>query len=102
MDVLNIIRQKAIKPIQSSEFITQTPFRFEVKFEDGSVAYHKDDPGLRMWAVCIQKSYFESIFGSKKHCTELPISYYDLLGFRSGDAVLIRNDRGIDLPILFS
>lgn len=102
MEVLRIIRRKAIKPIQSSKFIAQTPFRFEVKFEDGSVAYHKDDPGLRMWAVCMQRLYFEPIFGSVKHCTELPVSYFDLLGFRSGDAVLIRNEQGTDSPILFS
>lgn len=102
MDVLKIIRRKAIKPIQSSKLISQTPFRFEVKFEDGSSANHKDDPGLRMWAVLVQRLYFEPILGSTKHCTELPILYYDLLGFRPGDAVLVRNEQGIDSPILFS
>lgn len=83
-------------------FISQNPFRFEVNFEDGSLICYKDDPGLRMWVVLVQRLHFEPIHGNTKHCIELPITYYDLLGFRSGDFVLIKNEQEIEMPILFS
>lgn len=102
MDVLNIIRRKTVRPIRSSKIISQTPFKFVVNFEDGFVVDYKDSPGLRMWAVMIQNWHFEPILGDTNHCTELPVNYYDLLGFRSGDAVLIQNEQGIEMPILFS
>lgn len=92
----------AFRPIKNSKVISQSPFRFSVTFEDGSVAYHKDSVGLRMWAVFIQHSHFEPILGDTKHCTEEPLNYYNLLGFRSGDAVLVRNEKGNEMPILFS
>lgn len=102
MDVLKIIRQKAVRPIKSSKIISQTPFKFVVNFEDGYLVEYKDSPGLRMWAVITQNSYFEPILGDTNHCTKLPVYFFDLLGFRIGDAVSMQNQQGIETPILFS
>lgn len=102
MDILKMIRRMTFRPIKSSKVLSQSPFRFSVTFEDGSVAYHKDSVGLRMWAVGVQHFQFEPILGDTDHCTEQPLNFFNLLGFRLGDAVLVRNEKGNEMPILFS
>lgn len=102
MDITEMISRMSFRPIKSLNVQSQNSLRFFITFEDGFMAYQKDSVGLRMWASCIQHFQFQPIFGDTEHCTKEPLNYYNLLGFRSGDAVLVRNEKGNEMPILFS
>lgn len=100
MDILTMIRQLAVRNIQSSELICN-PLQFSVEFDDCRVVF-KDNVGLRMWAVMNQHLRYEWIEGDTDHCVVEPLRYYALLGFRPGDAVLLQNARGEEQPTVFS
>lgn len=102
MDILNIIRQKAFRPITRSELVNGNPLHISVTFEDDSVVVYKDNVALRMWAVSIQNLDFKPILGNTDHCIESPLGFFNLLGFRSGDAILFRDAKKVEEPILFS
>lgn len=99
MDILEVIRRLSVKRIQSLAWI---PTQVTVEFEDGVRVSVKDTVGLRMWAAHVQHLTSEWIEGDRGHCTPAPLDHYVLLGFRPGDAVLFRDEHGIELPILFS
>lgn len=102
MDILDIIREKAFKPMTCLDLIPANPFQIYVKFEDDSIAIYKDSVALRMWAICIQNLNFKPILGNTDHCVESPLGFFNLLGFRSGDAILIQNEKKEEQPILFA
>lgn len=102
MDVLDMVRRMAFRNIQSSKWVTGNPFQISVQFENGSTVTFKDNVGLRMWAAMIQHLCYEPIEGNTDHCTRSPLYYFSLLGFRAGDAILFRNESGVEEPILFS
>lgn len=96
-----MIRQLSVKGIERLELL-DNPFQIVVEFDDGIKVVAKDDAGLRMWAVIHQNVQFERIEGSTEHCVAMPLQHYVLLGFRPGDAVLMRNQRGDEQFIVFS
>lgn len=102
MDILQIIRQKAFRRIASIKLINGKPLQISVTFEDNSVAVYKDTVALRMWAVSIQNLDYTPIQGNTDHCIQTPLGFYKLLGFRPGEAVLFRDAKEVEEPILFS
>lgn len=99
MDILNMIRQLAVKGISKSEL---NSYGLSIEFEDGSKVAYKYDIGLYMWAVIHQHMRYERIKGNTDHCVDTSLKYYDLLGFCLGDAVLIQYEDGTEEPTLFS
>lgn len=102
MEILNMIRQKAFRRIISAELINGNPFQISVTFEDNYIAVYKDNIGLRMWAVLIQNLDYTPIQGDTNHCIQIPLGFFNLLGFRTGDAILFRDVKEVEEPILFS
>lgn len=99
---MNIIRQKAVKPILE---ITMTPFPFHicVTFTDGTRYQERDAGAFRMFLITLQNITFERIEGDVSHCTPSKIcSYYKLLGVHPGDAFKCYNSKGETFSILFS
>lgn len=99
MDILDMIRRMAVVTIRDSDL---DPFEIWVEFINGIKVAYKYSVGLHIWAVLNQNLRLERIEGNTDHCVVTPLEYYDLLGFRPGDAVLIRNENGQDKSILFS
>lgn len=102
MDILHMIHQKAFRRITSSEIINGNPFQFSVTFEDNTTVVCKDNVSLRMWAALIQNLNYTPIVGNTEHCIQKPLGFFNLLGFRAGDAILFQDAKEVEEPILFS
>lgn len=101
MDILEMIRRQAFRPIRNLALI-HNPLQIHVKFADDFEVTCKVCVNLRMWAVMNQNMHFEPIEGETGHCVSTPLSYGVLLGFRPGDAVRARDAHGVEQSILFS
>lgn len=102
MDILEMIRRQAVRPIRSIALI-HNPLQIYVKFADEFEVACKVSVNLRMWAVIFQNLHFEMIKeGDTDYCVSTPLSYNVLLGFRPGDAVKTRDALGVEESILFS
>lgn len=101
MDYLEIVKRKAFRPIKSANILLPK-FTFCVEFEDGVKICKKDDVGLREFLCTVRDLEYEIISGNTEHCIPSPVGFWELLGFRDGDAVLFRDDRNHNLSILFS
>ena len=101
MDYLKIIKQKAFRPIKHIN-ISSPHFTLCVEFLNGVSISKKDEVGIRLFLSTIQHLEYKIISGSTEHCIVSPVGYWNLLGFRSGDAVLFWDDKEHFLPILFS
>lgn len=102
MDILNIIQKKTFKCIASLDLVNGKTFQISVTFKDGSSAIHKDSLGLRAWAALVQNVEYMKIEGKTDHCDRIPLGFFDLLGFRSGDAISYRDEKEVEKAILFS
>lgn len=101
MDVLDFIQCWTFRPIQYARIIP--PFKFEVKFKDGTRVVRKDNLGLRVWKATNEfLEYAPLVDDTTQHCTVTEVGYYELVGFRAGDAIVFWNADGIENPILFS
>lgn len=101
MEMVDMIRRLACRPLKSAT-LTPNPLQISVQFEGDPVLVYKDSVGLRFWAGCCQHLSYERIEGDRGNCVVMPLKYFALLGFRPGDAVLLRNVTGQEQPILFS
>lgn len=100
MEYEQIIKQKSFRPVRSLS-VSLPNFTYCVGFEDGVVIRRKDELGLRMFLIMIRNLKYRIIPSDEtEHCISSPVGYWDLLGFRAGDAILFQNRE--DLPILFS
>lgn len=101
MDYLEIIKQKAFRPIKRAGIILPN-FIFDVEFENGDKVYKKCEVGLREFLCTVQHLKYKTISGNTEHCILSPVGYWALFGFRSGDAIEFRDDGDRFLSILFS
>lgn len=92
-----ILKQVAICPIQQIEFKTGT---MRVVLEEGEEYIEKFDLPLRLF-ICSLKDVKCSRKDVTPDCCSIPLGYFKLLGWRTGDAALFEH-KGIKLAIEFS
>lgn len=102
MDILDIISRLAYRKIVNSSFANKAPIEISVLFEDSVEVKYNVSVHLLIFAVSIQDIEYEPIVGNIDHCVCLPLQFFNILGFRSGDAILFRNSDGMEQSIVFS
>ena len=102
MEFRDIISRLAYRRIVNFSYTSKTPIEILILFEDNVEVKYTMSVHLLIFAVLIQDIQYEPIVGNTDHCVRLPLLFFNLLGFRSGDAFLFRNSNGMEQSILFS
>lgn len=96
---LALVQQLSVKPVRSVQKTCNPPM-LRVVFQDGSSCQKRYDLKLRKFLTCIQFLHVQRI-DELDDCIPQPLGMYELLGYRSGDAISFHS-RGQTMAVQFS